>query len=367
MTNTTNLHVSRLSMLAAVIMAATTPAQAVDFGAFGNIRYLSSNQDAATQGFMLGGFDLYASQNIGEKTHVFVEYVMEGNGNSFVTDVERLVISRTFNDKFTLTAGRFHTPIGYWNNAYHHGALLQDTVNRPAFLDFEDGANAILPTHTVGLLANGRFDQGRIQLSYDVALGNGTSINTDTTSRELEINNIGDPNKSKAIAARLGLEIENTGLKLGFSSVSNHIPESGTGMTYGIAPGGTLIAQTIFGLDAKFEKNKFDALAEIYKFSDENKTKTLTGKKKSATAYFAQFGYRLSDAWKVIYRHENVAFDSGDAYFKILQREKYRQNVLALRLDVDDSNAVKFEIDRQHNHSREDESRVIVQWDFLIP
>ena len=365
MINATNKHVTRLGTLAAALIALAAPAYAVDFGAFGNIRYLSSNQDAATQGFMLGAFDLYASHQIGDKTHVFVEYVMEGKGNEIVTDVERLSVSRTFNDKFTLAAGRFHTPIGYWNNVYHHGALLQDTTGRPGFLDFEDGPNAILPTHTVGLMANGKFDAGRVSVSYDLAVGNGTSINTDAgSSRELEVNNTSDPNKSKAIAARLGIEPENSGIKLGVSTVFNHIPESGAG-TLGVAQGGTLVAQRIFGLDAKYELNKFDALAEVYRFSNDNKTGSK--EKNSATAYFAQFGYRVSDMWKVVYRHENASFDASDEYFKILNRQKYSQNVLALRMDVDDSNALKVEVDRQRNDVSADETRVILQWDFLIP
>lgn len=365
MTQTTHRHVTGLSVLAMTLLTVATPAQAVDFGAFGNIRYLSSNQDDTTQGFMLGGFDLYASHQIGDKTHVFVEYVMESNGNTIVTDVERLSVSRTFSDKFTLAAGRFHTPIGYWNNVYHHGALLQDTADRPAFLDFEDGSNAILPTHTVGVMANGKFDTGPLLLSYDFAVGNGTSINTDAgSSRVLEVNNIGDPNKSKAIAARLGIEPENSGLKLGVSTVFNHIPESGLG-TLGVAYGGTLVAQRIFGLDVKYELNKFDALAEVYRFKNDNKTGAK--QKNSATAFFAQFGYRFIEDWKVVYRHENVRFDANDDYFKILGREKYSQNTLALRVDVDDSNALKFEIDRQRSPTKADENHVILQWDFLIP
>jgi hypothetical protein len=359
-------NMTRLTTVTAALLVLVAPAHAVDFGAFGNIRYLSSNQDAATQGFMLGGFDLYASHQIGDKTHVFVEYVMGGSGNAIVTDVERLSVSRSFNDKFTLAAGRFHTPIGYWNNIYHHGALLQDTAGRPSFLDFEDGANSILPTHTVGLAANGKFDTGRVQFSYDLAVGNGTSINTDNSvdTRELEVNNTGDPDKSKAIAARLGIEPENSGVKLGISTVLNHIPESGVG-TLGVAHGGTLVAQKIFGLDAKFEMDRFDALAEVYRFSNNNKTGA--AKKNSATAYFAQFGYRASERWKLVYRHENVSFDANDEYFNILGREQYRQHVLTLRMDVDDSNAVKLEINRQSNAVSADENRVIVQWEFLIP
>ncbi len=365
MTNISNKRVIWLGIAGALLGALAAPAQAIDFGAFGDIRYLSSNQDSATQGFMLGGFDLYASHQIGDKTHAFVEYVMESDGNSIITDVERLFVSRTFNDKFTLAAGRFHTPIGYWNNVYHHGALLQDTVDRPNFLDFEDGTNAILPTHTVGLMANGKFYAGRV--SYDLAIGNGTSINTDIPagSRELEVNNASDPNKSKAIALHLGFEPENSWIKLGLSGVFNHIPESGETPYLGVAKGGTLVAQKILGLDAKFEMNKFDALAEIYSFANDNKT--AGGEKNSATAYFIQAGYRIVDRWKIVYRYENVDFESSDEYFKLLQREKYRQNLVALRVDVDDSNALKIEVDRQDNDVSDDETRVIMQWEFLIP
>lgn len=366
MTNVTSTYMTRLGMIATALIAWTAPAQAVDFGAFGDIRYMSSSQDTAAQGFMLGQFDLYASHQIGDKTHVFVEYVMEGSGNEIVTDVERLFISRTFNEKFILAAGRFHTPIGFWNNAYHHGALLQDTVGRPSFLDFEDGSDALLPTHTVGLMANGKFDAGKMQLSYDVALGNGTSINTDNPlgSRELEVNNTGDPNKSKAISVRLGIEPDNSGLKLGISGVTNHIPESGTG-TVGVAQRGTLVAQKILGLDVKYELNKFDLLAEAYHFTNDNKTGAK--EKNSADAYFAQIGYRLVENWKVVYRHENVKFESGDAYFNMLSREMYSQDVLALRMDIDDSNAIKMEVDRRNNDVSDDETSIILQWEFLIP
>ncbi len=367
MINTINQQRTSLGAVAVALIALSAPVQAVDFGAFGNIRYLSSNQDATPQGFMLGVFDLYAAHQIGDKTRAFVEYVMEGKGNEIVTDVERLFVARTFSDKFMLAAGRFHTPIGFWNNVYHHGALLQDTVDRPRFLDFEDGAGAILPTHTVGLMANGKFDAGHVSVGYDLAVGNGTSINTDhpTASRALEVNNSGDPNPSKAVALRLGIEPENSSVKLGVSTVFNHIPEAGKAQAQGVAYGGTLVAQRIFAVDVKLEMNKFDVLAEAYRFSNENKTGT--AKKHSASAYFAQFGYRLTEDCKVVYRHENVSFEADDEYFKILQREKYRQNLLAVRMDVDDSNALKFEVDRQRNTISVDETRVVVQWEFLIP
>src|SRR6266852_1561407 len=39
--------------------------------------------------------------------------------------VERTIIRYDYNDYFKLSFGKYHTPIGYWNAAFHHGAWLQ--------------------------------------------------------------------------------------------------------------------------------------------------------------------------------------------------------------------------------------------------
>ena len=69
-----------------------------------------------------------------------------------VVDVERLQIAYRWSDALRLTAGRGHTALGYWNESYHHGKLLQPTVERPEVLKFEDDGG-ILPVHFVGLEA----------------------------------------------------------------------------------------------------------------------------------------------------------------------------------------------------------------------
>lgn len=351
---------------AAVLLALSAPAQAMDFGAFADVKYVSSTDDAETAGFMLGQFDLFASHEIGDKTRAFVEYVLEGDGNAIVTDLERLSVQRVINDNFSIAAGRFHTPIGYWNNVFHHGALLQDTTGRPSFLDFEDGAGAILPTHIVGLLASGKITSGKTSWVYDIAVGNGGSINTDTgVDREIEVNNIGDPNDSKMVAARIGMEPEEGGLKFGVSFVDNEIAESGVTASEGVAQGETLVAQTIYGFDVRYESDKFDVLAEAYQFTNSNKT----GSQEShtATAWFAQFGYKTSDSAKLVYRYETTTFDTDDEYFAILGRMENSHHVLGLRYDLDESNALRFEVNRAMPTVGDDETMMTVQWAFVIP
>jgi len=49
----------------------------------------------------------------------------------YTVDVERSIIRYDYNDFFKTFVGRYHTPIGYWNTAFHHGAWLQN-YDQPA-------------------------------------------------------------------------------------------------------------------------------------------------------------------------------------------------------------------------------------------
>ena len=225
----TKLKTAKILMMPLVPLAmalASTPALAVDFGIFSDVSYSSSTDDEMPDGFALGQFDLFASHQIGENTRGFVEFVFEGEGGGFVVDLERLSVQYSFDERFSLAAGRFHTPIGYWNNVYHHGALLQDTVTRPSFIDFEDGADAILPMHTVGLFATGSFETGTGQIGYEFMIGNGASIDTSATERQLDMNNVGDPDNSKAFVLRVNYAPENGTWGLGVFGMRNSISES---------------------------------------------------------------------------------------------------------------------------------------------
>ena len=56
--------------------------------------------------------------------------------------VERAIVKYSHNDAIQVSAGRYHTPIGWWNAGYHHGRWLQTTIN------LDPSATAeILPSH----------------------------------------------------------------------------------------------------------------------------------------------------------------------------------------------------------------------------
>src|SRR4029079_15285712 len=90
-------------------------------------------------------------------------------------DLERLRLGYQIGDSTKLWVGRFHTPYGYYNNAFHHGQQIAISLRRPKFLAFED-QGGVLPAHTVGVWVNGskRLADGR--WTYDAFVGNAQEI-----------------------------------------------------------------------------------------------------------------------------------------------------------------------------------------------
>ena len=61
----------------------------------------------------------------------------EASGRAgFNAEVERLIIRYDLNDYFKVSFGRYHTPVNYWNTAFHHGQWLQTTISRPEMTQF---------------------------------------------------------------------------------------------------------------------------------------------------------------------------------------------------------------------------------------
>jgi hypothetical protein len=84
--------------------------------------------------------------------------------------------------RFFAEAGRTHTGIGYWNNAYHHGRWLQPTIARPRWVAFEDD-NGILPVHWIGFGVGARLPVGTATLNLMATVGNGRGYIVDDVRR----------------------------------------------------------------------------------------------------------------------------------------------------------------------------------------
>ncbi len=360
---------NREFLSAGVILAASImSAHAVEFGVFADVNYNDTSQTGGTNAFALGALDFYAMQSIDEKTRAFIELVFENNGSQFVVDLERLWIQRSLNDNLNISAGRFHTPLGYWNRNYHHGALLYDTATRPAFLDFEDGASAILPLHFVGMLFDGEVQAGNGILGYEIQLGNGPSYNTSAGygSGEIEVNNISDQNRSKSPGARITYSFNDMPLALGVAVMSNRIAESGlSGNASGAITGETLVQQVITAVDLKYSGDRVDLMAEYYRLKNDDKVGAAGSH--TGNAYYIQLGYQITGALKPVYRYESVDFDDNDAYFAILGVQQENRHVAALRYDLSETNVLKLQATSVDPKTGGSYIEYVLQWAFLIP
>ena len=141
--------------------------------------------------FYEGELDLYMQSQLAEDLSALSETsvssaVTSGNGspgragypgnNACQIDIERLELSWKPSEYFNVDVGRFHTTLGYYNTAYHHGTWFQNAVGRPFFLEFED-SGGLLPVHTVGISMHGAIPSGSLNLSYFLEVGNGEQYN----------------------------------------------------------------------------------------------------------------------------------------------------------------------------------------------
>ena len=129
-----------------------------------------TNEDLP-RGAGLGVMDLYLTPQISPRIKSLVEFNVELDRGSEpqgeTVDLERMQIGSVFNDNATLWLGRFHTPYGYWNTAFHHGGWLPVSVQRPVFLEFED-SGGILPAQTLSGTLNFASDTDMFQFTGNV-------------------------------------------------------------------------------------------------------------------------------------------------------------------------------------------------------
>jgi hypothetical protein len=164
---------------------------AIKIRGFGDVRAFLANQNlavinpfnpgittVATQGgnstFELGIMDLFITSKISEHFSYLTEMGFEADPatNGIGVDLERAQISYTPSDKFSLSAGRTHAMLGYYNTAFHHGTWFQTTIDRPHIFAFEDSGGP-LPIHNVGVSMMGKLPSGKLGLHWFAEVGNG--------------------------------------------------------------------------------------------------------------------------------------------------------------------------------------------------
>lgn len=300
---------------------------------FADVGYSSFSKDTDGQrdGFALGTFSVYLTPQFGDHMKSIIELAFEYlPDGELSTDLERVQFGYQFSDAATIWAGRFHTPYGYWNTAFHHGAQIQTAIQRPRFINFED-LGGILPAHMVGLQLSGNLDAGAGQLQYDAYLGNGNGISDGV----LDFNPVRDNNTNKLIGGNVRYRFAGMaeGLTLGVHGMTQKVAGSDSD---------SLTRLNMLGGFGVFERANWEVISEYYHFN--NNDLSGTSGHHSSWAGFAQAAYSVTRQWTPYVRVEKTSLEQDDHYFlDQISGRSYIRDALGLRYNVNPLSAIKFE------------------------
>src|SRR6266568_5082687 len=262
---------------------------------FGDVDYSATDQKGITSGFNLGQLDLHLASALSPKVSYFGEVTFNAQPTGYTVEVERNIIRYDYNDHFKLSFGRYHTPIGYWNTAFHPGTWLQTTVERPEMVN-EDVA--FVPIHMVGFLAEGSIPSGGAGLYYNFGVGNGRG---DIISRP---GDAGDNNNNRAWVANVFARPARLyGLQFGASVYRDKIISPADGGNF---------REWITSAHVVWTKETPEILAE---FANSQHQEILTAQVFNSPAFYVQFAYRLpwsERALKPYYRFEYIRLAQGE-------------------------------------------------------
>ena len=151
---------------------------------------------------------------------------------------------------FNISGGRYHTSIGYYNTAYHHGTWFQTATGRP-FMDYFEDSGGVLPVHGVGISTTGLVPgTGRLEMHWIAELSNGRSSDANLQSVQ---NFLSDKDhKAFNVAAFVKPEWA-PGLQLGGSYYNDRM----------VPPGRPDVSQSIASLYAVYINSGWESLNEI--------------------------------------------------------------------------------------------------------
>ena len=255
---------------------------------FGDVDFSATDHKGSVSGFNLGQLVLHLASPLSEKVSYFGEVSFTAQPTGYELSVERSIIRYDYYDYFKLSFGKYHTPIGYWNTAFHHGAWLQTTISRPEMIQF---GGTFIPTHFVGVEAEGNIPSGGLGLGYNIGLGNGRS------SLLSKSGDSGDSNDNRAWVANLySRPARFYGLQVGVSVYRDKLTPQ-PGQNFG---------EWITAADVVWTKEKPEFLAEYANVHHRN---VLTLNTWDSQAFYVQLAYRLpwqQSKWKPYYRYEYI-------------------------------------------------------------
>jgi hypothetical protein len=273
---------------------------------FGDVDFAAIRPSQTPRGFFLGQLTLHMVSALSPRVAVFGELTFTprtdaGTGSppatGFNAEVERLIIRFDRSDYFKISAGRYHTPINWWNTAFHHGQWLQTTITRPEMIQF---GGKLLPVHFVGALVEGSVPAGGLNVNYQAGVGNGRGA---VISRA---GDAGDVNDKAAFVFNGFIHPDKLyALQAGGSFYTDQVNPTAGGTFH----------EHIYSGHVVWTKEEPELIAEVVGIRHEAAGSTVSY---WTHAYYAQAAYRipqLNHVLKPYVRFEHIAVPAADAAF----------------------------------------------------
>ena len=311
---------------------------------FGDVRYTTTEGD--DPGFRIGQIVAHGNATLSERVVFFGELSLSDRGSGYVASMERAILRYEFNDAFKVSAGRYHTPISYWNTAYHHGLWLQGSVDRPRAVTF---GTPFIPVHFVGAMAEGRIPNTPVH--YMGGFGNGRS------SSGIGAQDSGDANAHRAVILSGSVQPTNLpGVRVGGGVYLDRVPDGGAGET----------DERILSGHVVWNRGMLDVVAEYIDVSHEP---AAGGGTLGSSAYYVHVGVRLSGAFEDLTpyaRWEDTDIAAADPVFGAALPD-YEALVAGVRYDLASLAAIKGEYRNETFGGGSALDSFIVQASFAIP
>ncbi|MEZ5441320.1 MAG: hypothetical protein R3F15_07515 [Lysobacterales bacterium] len=300
---------------------------------------------AIVTGFQEARLIGHFSSRLGSRFSAFMEVEATHTDDDTRGRMERLILKYDINNASQFSVGRFHAPVGYWNQYYHHGRWLQVSKDRPLQTEF---GGAFLPAHYWGAMYERNIPMGERIIELD--LGAGAGRDEDVAAPSFD---------EVAVAKRLSLakhggHAEGTEVLESNWSVMgqvNVVPASRRGLAWGgsfwyadLDGDGLKVKERIVTMHLNYIGESSALLGEIAHSQHERPS---GGGHTDSTAGYLEYNFLLdsvSPRLRPYGRVEMSDIDDEDvAYSSVNSRSRLS---LGARFDVTPSSALKFEVRR---------------------
>ena len=296
-----------------------------------NLQYPNGTTPNAT--FRTGEFDLFVTSQLAEKLSFLAEMVFSTDQtNAFAVDLERFQLTYKYSKYFEISGGRFHTDIGYYNTAFHHGVWFSTATGRPFMFYFED-SGGVLPVHEVGITTTGLVPgSGKFNLHWTAEIGNGSAEFGSANFGDGVENFASDRNHKDLNFAVYSKPEWIPGLQVGGSFLTGDlIPASG------IVP---KLNQTVSSVYAVFSNAKWESLNEAVLLHHQ----IPNGRSYNSPLSYTQLAYHINGKYTPYFRFQENNIPNNDPGAQFTGR--YEGPSVGMRMDFFTYAALKLQYNR---------------------